>query len=526
MKNSGTKKSAKIAKVAKTQKFKTFFTQNYKLLILLCGLTLLNLFFLFWSAHTRGLAFSSKTFLLLLAGSILLEIILCVILFVAKHKSWKIEKTFLVLGLIVGVLYVFALPVGRAPDEESHFFRIYEITQGHIISDTAPDSPSRGSLEASNLEIVRDFKVNNTTYVDTINHLGDYPDNNDQTFVVTSAGSYNPIDYTPHLLGMALGQALRLPFLVTAYIAKLFNCIACILILYFCIKYIPILKEFIFFVAFLPITMQAMTSLSADGFITVVAIALTSFVIYSLYARKTPFTKKHYALMLALCLVLSLSKIVYAFVCFLLFAIPKERFKTQKTKLIAIFSIGGICAVTLLAWLILSASLGGEIDPTNQNLLLSHPLKYLAILIHSLSVNFSIYLGGTLGGYLEWFNVVLSPLYLFPSLIIFVLLCQKAREQLTTTKSLRFLAIAIFGIIALLTFTAMFTQWTKPGETVIDGVQGRYFLPLALLIPLAFLPISQKLPRLTTHLKQNYALYGFFIFESVYAITSIMCTHV
>ena len=503
-------------------KIKLFFKSNYKFIFLAIGLALLNIFFLCRNFSSNSLGFG-KTFIFVLIISIILEVVLCTIIYIAKRHSWRIEKIFLILGLTIGVFYVLALPVGRAPDGESHFFRVYEITTGHIISDTADDGITHGSLQPSNIEIVRDFKENNVKYTEIANHLLTQANDSEQNFIRTSASNYNPITYSPHVVGMSIGKALHLPFLISAYIAKFFNLIACILILYFSIKYIPLLKEFIFFIAFLPITMQAMTSFSADGFITVTAIALVSFVLYSIYTMNNTFTKKHYLIMLGLCLVLSLSKIVYAFLCFLLFAIPKERFKTQKSKLITIFVIGSICFCTLIVWLFLSSSLNESIDPSNKNLLFSNPLKYFGIFLNSLSTNFNLYLNGALGGYLEWFNVVLSPLYLFPSLVIFIILCRKAYETCSTTKAIRILSICISSIIFLSTFVAMFTQWTKPGETVIDGVQGRYFLPIILLIPLSLIPVK-KHPSAKTF-NQNYLLYEFFLFESVYAITSVICSH-
>lgn len=512
MKNSG----------VNNRKIKSFLKSNYKFILLALSLTSLNIFFLCRSFSSNSLNFDA-TFIFMLLTSIVLEIILCIIILIAKHQKWPVEKIFLILGLIVGIFYVFALPISREPDGESHFFRVYEITTGHIISDTAEDGTTRGSVQASNIEIVRNFKENNVKYTELLDNLLTQANESEQKFVRTSASNYNPIIYSPQVIGMSVGKVLHLPFLISAYIGKLFNLIICILILYFSIKYVPFLKEFIFFITFLPITMQAMSSLSADGFITTAAIALVSFVLYSIYTKKSPFTKKHYATILVLCLILSLSKIVYAFLCFLLFAIPKERFKNKKTKLIAIFTIGGVCLITLFSWLFLSSSLSESVDPTNKNLLLHNPLKYLAIFFNSLSVNSSLYLNGTLGGYLEWFNVVLSPLYLFPSLIIFVILCREVHEKFSTTKTIRILSIIIFSIIFLSTFVAMFTQWTKPGETVIDGVQGRYFLPIIILIPLSLIPIKKQ-PSLK-NLDQNYLLYAFFIFESIYAITSIVCSH-
>ena len=522
----------KTSGVKPISRYKQFLQKNYKHLILFAGLSLLNIFFLCWSFASNGLSLKSKSFIFLVIGSLFAEIVLCIILFIAKARHWKIEKVFLVLGLSIGILYVFAIPPGRAPDESSHFFRIYEITNGKLISDLNEDKSLHGSIQPSNIYIIHDFEKNNVKYYDVFNSLSLRPDNSEQSFIVTSAGNYHPIEYTPHIIGMLTGKILNLPLLITIYIAKLFNCIACILILYFCIKYIPILKEFVFFTAFLPITMQSITSLSADGFIIATAIALISFVLYTNYTMKTKLTKKHILLLFILCLILSLSKVVYAMLCFLLFAIPRQRFKSQKNKIIIIFTIGIICFIALFSWLIISSTPGAEVDPTNHNTLFHNPILYLSILIKSFSANFSLYLNGALGGFLEWFNVVLSPLYLFPSLIIFVIYCYQNREKYYTNQTIRILSAVIFLVIAIATFTAMYTGWTKPGETTIDGVQGRYFLPILLLIPLFIISAKPKSQKLTTKPKsslivnQNYYIYGFFIFESIYAIATIACTHI
>lgn len=510
-------------------KIKDFILKNYKSIFLISGLTLLNILFLCYSFKSNQLKFG-KTFICMFIGSILIEIILCSIIFIAKKHSWKIEKLFLVLGLIIGPIYVLTIPVGRAPDESTHFYRIYEITQGHFVSDTNENGVGRGSIMASNIFFVHEFAGKNTTYTETLNKLTVYEDTSEQIFIVNSASSYSFISYLPHIIGMKIGQILNLPVLVTAYIAKLFNCVACILLLYFSIKFIPFLKEIIFFIAFLPITMQGMTSLSADGFIVATSIALISFVLYSTYTMKTTFSKKHYAMLLSLCLILSLSKIIYALICLFIFAIPKDRFKNQKTKFIAISSIGAICILILGFWFVASSTVTFT-DAYNRNLILSNPFHYGAMLVYSLSYHFLLYIAGAFGGWLEWFNISLSWLYLFPSILIFAFLCKQARDTLCVNKAIRYLSIFIFTAIFISTFTAMFVSWTKPGANIIDGVQGRYFLPILLFIPLSFMSNSKlnhksnsKLAKLAK-LPQNYYLYSFIIFESVYAITTIACTH-
>ena len=94
----------------------------------------------------------------------------------------------------------------------------------------------------------------------------------------------------------------------------------------------------------------------------------------------------------------------------------------------------------------------------------------------------------------------------------------------------------------------MYIQWTKVDSTLIEGVQGRYFLPLILLVPLLFVQTTQKSPKkskstsaksskaksskleqlvskLPTTLENRY-MYIFLAFESIYALTAIVCFHI
>lgn len=526
-------------------KAKTAVKQNIRPIILFLGLTLFNLFFLCWNYSSRSLPFN-HTFMFMMLISFLIEFFSCFLIFKAKQKKWAIEKIFLILGLIIGITYVFVLPVGRAPDEESHFFRAYELSNGHLVSDVTTEG-SIGSLESSDIEIIREFKENNVTYSELLGYSNLYPNEEDQSFVTTSAYSYNIFSYLPQVVGIWIGRILHLPLIATLYLAKLFNLLACLAILYYSIKYLPFLKDIAFMLVFLPITMQAMTSFSPDGLVIATATALISFVLYSNYSLDKLFSKKHYALMFIICLFLSMSKIAYAPLCLLLFAIPKERFGNVKKKYISIISMGAIIFAILLLWLILAPSVQSISDSSVQiSTILGNPFRYLAIVLHSLSTNANLYLSGFFGGYLEWFNVVLSPLYIFATFTIFIILCHDAYHKYTITKSFKIIAIIVSLTLIMITFTTMFIQWTKVGETVIDGVQGRYFLPIMLLIPIWFLPTTQKAPSNATTkekssssvitkkpqkqtvltLSQNYYLYAFLIFESVYAITAIACTHI
>ena len=488
--------------------------------------SLLNTFFLYQMSVLLSLPRNS-TFYIILIISFILELCACLAIKKMKQKAWPTEKIFLILSLIVGTFYVFALPIGRAPDEGSHFFRAYELSNGHLVSDVT-ETGAIGSDEPSDIMFVQEFTGKHVSYSELASYFNLYPDETNQSFIINTAYNYNIFSYFPQVTGLWIGKILHLPLIATTYLAKLLNLIVCILILYFSIKYIPILKNILFLLTFLPITMQAMASFSPDGLVIATATALISFVLYSIYTLKKPLSKKHFVFMFIVCLFLSMSKIAYAPLCLLLFAIPKERFGTTKKKILSIIGIGSIIFFILILWLILAPSMQSVSDSSAQiSTILHRPFKFLFILLNSLSVNMNLYLSGLFGAFLEWFNITLSPLYLIPSFVIFVVLCRDYCQKITVTKSFKYLSILVSFAIILITFTTMFIQWTKTGEGVIDGVQGRYFLPIFLLIPIFFLNVSPK-PKLKQSLikaPQSYYLYAFLIFESVYAISALICNH-
>ena len=44
----------------------------------------------------------------------------------------SLEKLFVILALFFGILYVFILPPFQSVDEGMHFFRTYQISEGHM----------------------------------------------------------------------------------------------------------------------------------------------------------------------------------------------------------------------------------------------------------------------------------------------------------------------------------------------------------------------------------------------------------
>ena len=53
--------------------------------------------------------------------------------FLMNKKTKKIETKFLLIGALIGITYMFAIPMMKGTDEIPHLYRVLEISEGQII---------------------------------------------------------------------------------------------------------------------------------------------------------------------------------------------------------------------------------------------------------------------------------------------------------------------------------------------------------------------------------------------------------
>ena len=127
--------------------------------------------------------------------------------------------------------------------------------------------------------------------------------------------------------------------------------------------------------------------------------------------------------------------------------------------------------------------------------ILQNPLRYIITIFATID-SFSIaYLEQLVGHSLGKFNVSTSSVMVIISLgILFYLISKRNKDKklhkpVFSLKEKLYILVMLLGTI-LLMFTSLYMQWTAVYSDTIDGVQGRYFIPLLLVI--AMLWMSQK----------------------------------
>lgn len=480
----------------------------------------------------------SKIYFIVLAISFIIEIIICIGVYYANKKNWKIENIFLIIAIPIGLLYLVLIPVGLVPDEKSHLARSYEVASGYLISEINEDGFGGRNLPieiSDSIANSSDFK-----YKELLENLNSKDSGELKFQVFTNTSLYSFVSYIPQAIGILIGKILGATVLVTAYLGRLTNFICWLTLIYFSIKKIPFLKKYILFIALLPITMQQAASLSSDSLTISSAILLFSYIMHLTYQRQVKLNYKDYIIVSILSIVISLSKIVYLPLCLLTFLIPSDLFNGKKDKFIKIAILAIIVISINLFWLSIASRFliefqDGVNTPLQVKYVLSNPIIYVQTIFNSLVQNGSFYLFTMLGKGLESFNIDLAYIYVFMTLIILSIITNNYRKVNFKINIIdKFIIIFITFSIIMLIFTSLYVQWTPLANKVINGVQGRYFLPILIMLPFMLIPTykndnNSKLDKEKNNFnceKNNYKyLLLFLMFQCIYALNFIFLAH-
>ena len=107
-----------------------------------------------------------------------------------------------------------------------------------------------------------------------------------------------------------------------------------------------------------------------------------------------------------------------------------------------------------------------------------------------------------------------------------IILCyEKYNNKDTVKKEFKYLTSFILLSIFILIHLSLYIQWTEPYYPYILGIQGRYYLPTLLLVPLLLLKTGNKYKVNKSEEKSNRLLFNYMIIQNAIAILLIIHTH-
>ena len=397
------------------------------------------------------------------------------------YEAANIHKTFLFIAIPIFALYIIFIPMLAGHDEKYQWIKSYALSEGIII-------PSgKGTYLVSKLPKNINFSLpddGNFKYNDLLSQIKLKINNNERFYI--SAGSmdvYSPIQFLPQTIGIVICRFICSNTLLISYFGRLFNMLFCLVILTLAIKTTPIGKKVLFLFALSPLAIELFTTLSGDGLTISISFLLIAYILKM--REKDKYINRNKVIVLSvLSCILALCKIVYIVIPFLLFLIPKGKYKNKSRKLPIIFSI--IIPVVLnLLWLFIASSVsdycsGYSIPSKNLSIVLSNPFKIFKYFIYSIEIyGFQLFF--------DFFSKrmlmchVIENTTIVPLLLLFTftyIINDRTDGNIKLSKREKILCLAIILICSMLIYLSIYISWCSYNDIKIYGVQGRYFFPL------------------------------------------------
>jgi uncharacterized membrane protein len=299
-----------------------------------------------------------------------------------------------------------------------------------------------------------------------------------------NTAQYSVVGYLPQAAGIALLRPFGAPPLLLAYGARFANLLVGTALLAFAIRQSPALRWLLAMMALLPMATFLRGSASADVTATAAAFLLVATAAKLAWGPREELRGWDVPLLAAATGVLCLAKVPYAPLGLLLLLVPRERLPWRRRapayllQAAVIVAGSGIAMVTALAVGPLRSD--AVVSPRLQlSAVLAHPFRFLGIAIADYFQHAQRYLLQFMGA-LGWLDVHLPKGFLLAYLVaLMALLFLDADPRLSLASWQRVvLAGATFAAMLLIS-ASQYATWTPYGATYLDGIQGRYFLPLA-----------------------------------------------
>lgn len=391
-----------------------------------------------------------------------------------KISEMPIEKVYIVVLAVLGLLYMIFMPLFRVSDEYRHFNRAYEVTMGQIISLEEVPGGSRqlADGQATYKTIWDNRKIN--------------MQENRGKEVWAVATSYSPVSYLPASIGISIARLFTENMVVLAYVARICSFVCTLWILYKTVKYMPFGKNLIIAITLLPITIQEFATLSSDSMVIALTLAMISFTFYERKkAQEQPascMAWREIVAMFLMAVMLGQCKYIYVFLTAIYLLIPKERFGGLKKKIIYAITLIFTTCVTMAMWLLATGvvKFGNTVATSGGS---GKSTSFLIIIIRTFIYNLKLYVASATADSLGDLNIHPPKLLVvvFFLILVYVVIAEgKNTNELKWSVRLLFLGIVLLEIAALL-YT--FKGYVNAEQRMIIGIQGRYFTPM--LAPLS-----------------------------------------
>ncbi len=412
--------------------------------------------------------------------------------YLARH----VEAGFLAVCLAVGTLTICAIPANKVGfDEETHLYRamgLASFPSGMNINQTVfalmvpnldswPENQPGSAMEQ---EILLDY----------LNENGDYKTGDIHLEPEIPAGTIPA--YLGQALVLKLCKGFNVPWGIMLMLGRFGNLFGYAALMYFAIRKTPVGKVIMAVIGLMPTSLFLACTYSYDPWVTGWIYLGTACLLKEILTPEKAIAWRSWLFILLCFLLGCAAKAVYAPMVLIGLLLPAKKFGTPKQKAVMragfVLLLTGLLASFVLPVLIAPSATGdvrgGDTSEAGQmSYILAHFWGYLRILFKNIIPAMPKMLFGR-----DIFSV---QGHLADSPFTWLAMALAAYSVITDTASTAGRGLGggqkawiflMLGGSALLIWTSMYIAYTEPGQVVIAGVQGRYYLPILFLFYLLF----------------------------------------
>lgn len=418
------------------------------------------------------------------------------------------RKMFLRLAPIVYALYALLTPPFQTPDEQQHLFRAWQLSELHLFPERRGDEIG-GAVPVSFTEAAKaelgssaPFEADRPIPKRPVFHRDQTAFSSDPSTFANFFGSaiYPPVGYAPQVFAIWIGRLLDFSVENMLRLGRLLNAALAIWLIATAIRLTPWGGLALVWIGLLPMSAASSAAFGQDGLIIGSACLLIALGLSQASSLKQ---SRGYMLAIAgLTLAITLAKLVYLPLG-LVAGFPRTGSSWTARRLLAPVCACLIAVIAAGAWMVANpgvAQVPGMSPASVRLSLLLHEPGTLPFMLYQ------TYIGGFWPLFHTAFKfgwVTVGPSVPAEILTAGALICVLATGDEGAAKAnlwLRAWVVALSLTTLILVSAVLYLYWKAPVEGRIQGLQGRYFIPVVTGILLAAIPSRSTLARARSYM--------------------------
>lgn len=415
--------------------------------------------------------------------------------YLINSKKISFEK-FYIYTILYMIPILFIYPSFTVPDEPHHFYRAYANSQIFDSNFKFNGLDNTLTTVPENINCLVDSNFQKSDKIEDFNKIMSCAKEKNNIKIYNAHTGITPfLGYIPQAIGIKIADIFLNSPLVIFYCGRFLCFIFCFFIVYEAIKLTPKYKSIFLFTATMMMFIQQIISYSYDAILNSFSLLFVASILKIICSKDKINIKDFILPFLCYCIIVNI-KIVYFSLGIMLLFIPKDRFNKNKFFSIMMFFLLAFAILKGTDYLL---SFGLKEKSTNMIInnnatkqltyLMKRPLFIIKVALNTIKCNSMVYIRG-LVGHFGWFTFKVNDVYILVYLLIITYIANCEKSIINKKNKIMLFSSVLLSIIAI--FGAMYLLWTDYKGLVVEGVQGRYFIPLLIPFIMCIMPTSPK----------------------------------